>query len=215
MKATSSTTSSIDNYIGNFPPATQQLLKQVRTVIKKEAPDAAEKMGYGIPTFTLYGNLVHFAGYKNHIGFYPGASGISQFRKELAPYATSKGAVQFPLDKLVPTGLIARIVKFRVKENLEIAKAKSSRTCSKGHRYYKTTDCPTCPVCERARKPSEGFLASLAAPARRAMENQGIKTVKQLSRYTEAQLLVLHGMGPASLPLLRSALKAAGLSFKK
>jgi DNA-directed RNA polymerase alpha subunit len=91
---------------------------------------------------------------------------------------------------------------------------KSLRTCEKGHKYYKSSDCPTCPVCEQERKPADGFLSSLGAPARRALENNGIKTVKQLSEFTKADILKLHGMGPASMPKLQAALATEGLSFK-
>lgn len=127
MKADKTKVGNIDTYIASFPAETQKLLKQIREIIKEAAPDAEEKMGYGIPTFTLQGNLVHFASFKNHIGFYPAPSGIVAFRKELVAYKNSKGAVQFPIDKAIPFGLIAKIVKFRVKENLAKAKAKKSR----------------------------------------------------------------------------------------
>lgn len=109
----------IDEYIAGFPAATQKLLEQMRAVIKKAAPAAEEAMKYGIPTFVLNGNLVHFAGYKAHIGFYPAPDGIKTFEKELAAYKSSKGAVQFPLDEPMPLDLITKIVKFRVKQNLE------------------------------------------------------------------------------------------------
>ncbi|MBL7910416.1 MAG: RNA polymerase alpha subunit C-terminal domain-containing protein [Bacteroidia bacterium] len=92
---------------------------------------------------------------------------------------------------------------------------KQLRTCSKGHTYYKSSDCPTCPICEEERKPENGFLSLLAAPARRALENAGIKTLAQLSKYSEAEILELHGMGPGSLPKLRAALKAKKLAFSK
>ncbi|MCM3636098.1 RNA polymerase alpha subunit C-terminal domain-containing protein [Sporosarcina luteola] len=92
---------------------------------------------------------------------------------------------------------------------------KTPRTCSKGHNYYKTSDCPTCPICEQERKPANGFLSSLSAPARRALENNGITSIEQLSAYSEKEILKLHGMGPASLPKLRDALETNGLSFKK
>ena len=91
----------------------------------------------------------------------------------------------------------------------------SLRTCAKGHQYNKTSDCPTCPICEDERKPKDGFLSILAAPARRALENKGIKTLKQLSQFSEEEILSLHGMGPGSLPKLRNALQREGLSFKK
>ena len=89
------------------------------------------------------------------------------------------------------------------------------KICTKGHRYYKSSNCPACPVCGQERKPKDGLLSLLSAPARRALENQGVKTVKQLSKFSEAGILKLHGMGRASLPILHSALKAEGLSFKK
>jgi DNA-directed RNA polymerase alpha subunit len=92
---------------------------------------------------------------------------------------------------------------------------KNRRVCEKGHVYYKSSDCPTCPVCEAAKKPAKGFMASLSAPARRALENAGIDSLKKLSGYSEAEILNLHGFGPASLPTLRAALKSEGLSFKK
>jgi hypothetical protein len=92
--------------------------------------------------------------------------------------------------------------------------AKNLRVCSKGHKYYKSSDCPTCPVCEKARKPAGGFLAIVAAPARRALEGAGITTLSKLSRQTESSLLQLHGIGPSALPKLKAALAAKGLSLK-
>ena len=91
---------------------------------------------------------------------------------------------------------------------------KTLRTCSKGHSYYKTSDCPTCPICEQERKPSSGFLSVLGAPARRALENKGITTLKKLSDFSEAEILKLHGMGPSTIPKLRKALAEEGLAFK-
>lgn len=116
----------IDDHIALFPASTQVLLKQIKATVKKAAPDAEEAISYGIPTFKLNGNLVHFAGYKNHIGFYPGAAGIEAFKKELSVYKGAKGSVQFPLGKPLPLTLITRIVKFRVKQNLEKANIKKT-----------------------------------------------------------------------------------------
>lgn len=109
----------IDEYIAAFPAATQKLLEQIRAAIIKAAPAAKETIKYCIPTFTLNGNLVHFAGYKAHIGFYPAPDGIKAFENELSVYKSSKGAVQFPFDKPMPVALITKIVRYRVKQNLE------------------------------------------------------------------------------------------------
>jgi predicted RecB family nuclease len=91
----------------------------------------------------------------------------------------------------------------------------SLRICKQGHSYYKNSDCPTCPVCEQELKPAEGFLSLLGAPARRALEGAGIKTLKQLARWSKEELLELHGIGPGSIPILQKALGTKGLSFKK
>ena len=92
---------------------------------------------------------------------------------------------------------------------------KTLRTCAEGHQYYKSSDCPVCPICEQERKPAGGFLSLLAAPARRALENKGISTLQQLAGYAEKEILQLHGMGPGSMPKLRHALHEAGLTFKE
>lgn len=92
---------------------------------------------------------------------------------------------------------------------------KTLRTCSNGHQYYKSTDCPTCPICEREKKPENEFLGTLGAPARRALQNAGINTVQQLSVYSQKEIMKLHGMGPSTLPKLKAALEAEGLAFKQ
>ena len=117
----------IDDYIAGFPAEVQEILEKIRSTIRKAAPDAKETINYGIPIFTLNGNLVHFAGFKGHIGFYPTPSGIEKFKEELSVYEGAKGSVQFPLDKRMPFGLIRKIVKFRVQENLERAAAKGKK----------------------------------------------------------------------------------------
>ncbi len=114
----------IDEYISGFPKEVQEILHNIRKTIREVAPGAEEKISYGMPTFTLKGNLVHFAAYKKHIGFYPTPSGIEKFKNRISVYEWSKGAVKFPLDERVPFDLIREIVTFRVKENLENAKAK-------------------------------------------------------------------------------------------
>jgi uncharacterized protein YdhG (YjbR/CyaY superfamily) len=114
----------IDKYINSFPEQIQQRLHQIRDTIRQAAPEATEKISYMMPTFFLNGNLVHFAGYKNHIGLYPSPSGIEAFQKELSVYKNAKGSVQFPHDQPLPLGLVGEIVKFRVMENSGVKKGK-------------------------------------------------------------------------------------------
>jgi len=118
----------IDEYIKIFPNDVQSILEKMRQTIKKAAPEAVEAISYQMPTFKLNGkNLVHFAAFKNHIGFYPIPSGIEAFKKELSSYKQGKGSVQFPIDKPIPYDLVEKIVKYRVKENLEKLKDKNKR----------------------------------------------------------------------------------------
>jgi len=115
----------IDDYIAGFPKDTQKILEQIRATIKKAAPDAEETISYAIPAFTLKGQyLIYFAGYKNHIALYPAPRGYEEFKKELSVYKGGKGTVQFPLEKPMPLNLITKIVKFRIKNNLEKAAKK-------------------------------------------------------------------------------------------
>ncbi len=116
---------SIDSYIVQFPDEVQARLQRLRKTILKLAPGATEAMSYKIPTFKLNGNLVHFAAFKKHIGFYPGAAGIAAFQDELAGYKSAKGSVQFPLDQTLPLDLVKKIVKFRVAQNLAAPKKKA------------------------------------------------------------------------------------------
>jgi hypothetical protein len=105
---------------------------------------------------------------------------------------------------------------YKQHQKVEMAPAtKNLRTCPKGHTYYKSTDCPTCPVCEEERKPMSGFLSKLSAPARRALENKQITSLQQLSEFKETEILKLHGIGPTTIPKLRDALKKEGLSFNE
>ena len=117
---------SIDEYIATFPKDIQKILEELRATIKAAAPNAEEKISYQMPTFFLNGNLVHFAAFKEHIGFYPTPSGIEAFKKELAVYKGAKGSVQFPLDQPMPLDLIRRIVEFRVDENLKKKRSKQA-----------------------------------------------------------------------------------------
>jgi len=113
------TSRQVDAYIASFPAPVRQLLEQMRTAIRGAAPEAIEKMSYGMPTFFLKKNLVHFAATKHHIGFYPDPSGIMAFARELEGYACSKGTIRFPLEQPLPLDLVRNIVRFRVQENLK------------------------------------------------------------------------------------------------
>ncbi|OGO11597.1 MAG: hypothetical protein A2Y53_07090 [Chloroflexi bacterium RBG_16_47_49] len=127
MKSNDAGFSSIDEYIATFPEEIQKKLEDLRATIKAAAPEAQEKISYQMPTFYLQGNLVHFAAYKNHIGFYPAPRGIEAFKNELAAYDGSKGTVKFPLDKPLPLDLVSKIVKYRVTDNLKKAETKPAK----------------------------------------------------------------------------------------
>jgi uncharacterized protein YdhG (YjbR/CyaY superfamily) len=116
---------SIEAYIANYPDNIQTILEQIRATIKKAAPLAEEKISYGMPAFFLNGQLVYYAAFKNHIGFYALPSGNKAFQKELSNYKVGKGSIQFPITEKIPFNLITKIVKFRIKENLEKEKSKN------------------------------------------------------------------------------------------
>lgn len=128
MNSSRSIARSVDEYFESLSGDTLKKMQQVRQVIRESAPEAEEKISYAIPTFYLHGNLVHFAAFKNHIGFYPGSGGIQAFDKELTSYKRAAGSVQFPLSEPMPINLIKKIVKYRVKENMEAAKQKKKKT---------------------------------------------------------------------------------------
>ena len=127
MNISAETPITIDDYIAGFPPDVQAILEKIRLTIREAAPDAEETIKYRMPTFTLNGNLVYFAAFKKHIGFYPVPTGIEKFKKELSVYEVGKGSVQFPLEKPIPFDLISKIVKFRAEENLKKAAVKSKK----------------------------------------------------------------------------------------
>ena len=187
MKSNKVRFTSIDEYIATFPKETQNLLEKLRATIKAAAPEAEETIAYHMPAFTLKGNLVLFSAWKKHIGFYGTSNEIQEtLKNELSVYANEKGSLLFPLDDPLPLTLISKIVKMRVAENLKNAEKKSGK----------------------------GFLYILGAPARRALEGKGITTLEQLSKFSESEILEFHGIGPSSIPKLRSAMESEGLSFK-
>lgn len=127
MKDRNDTARSIEKYISAFPDDTRRTLDEMKATIRAAAPGAEEKISYQMPAFYLQGNLVYFAAFKKHIGFYPTSSGVEAFKRELAPYEVSKGTIRFPLDRPLPLKLISRIVKFRVAENLKNARPKAPK----------------------------------------------------------------------------------------
>jgi uncharacterized protein YdhG (YjbR/CyaY superfamily) len=127
MLANSRKFKDIDDYIAVHPKNIQEILGKLRATIQKAAPNAEEAISYQMPTFKLNGNLLHFAAYRNHIGLYPAPSSITAFKKELVIYKSSKGAIQFPLDKPIPFALVSKIVKFRVSESLQKEKIKKKK----------------------------------------------------------------------------------------
>jgi uncharacterized protein YdhG (YjbR/CyaY superfamily) len=176
---TVSKNATIDDHIGLFPASTQKKLKQLRALIRKAAPGATECINYGIPTYQLEGNLVHFSGYKSHIGFYPGASGIEHFKKELSAYKGSKGTVQFSLDEELPAALITRMVKLRVKQNQEKAALKKDKKKARPKPLEKTR-----PNDEESVKK---FMAKLDPGAKSEMEAVR-KIIKSASPYLKERI---------------------------
>lgn len=127
METSQAAPRNIDEYIAGFPENVRELLEKLRATIRDAAPDAEEAIKYRMPTFTLKGNLVHFAAFKNHIGFYPAPRGIEEFKEELSAYKGAKGSVQFPLGEPIPFDLVSRIVKFRVRNQLERPRSPKGR----------------------------------------------------------------------------------------
>ncbi len=127
MDAKTTKPQDISAYIADFPQDVQVLLEQMRSTIQQAAPEARETIAYGIPTFKLGGNLVHFGGFKHHIGFYPAPVGLQEFEQELSAYKGAKGSVQFPIDQPLPLDLVTRIVKFRVQQVQEKAELKPNK----------------------------------------------------------------------------------------
>ena len=132
MEKTQTGFSSIDEYIAGFPEDIQKILQELRAVIHAAAPEATEKISYQMPTFFLDGNLVHFAAFKHHIGFYPAPRGIEAFAQELSIYEGAKGSIRFPIDQPLPLELISRIVKYRVADNINNAEIKKSKVKKTG-----------------------------------------------------------------------------------
>lgn len=198
----------IDKFILGFPEPVQTKLHQLRNLILKEFPELEEKISYGIPSYYSNGPLVHFSGFKSHIGFYPAPSAIVHFQKELSIYKTSKGAIQFPLEQNLPVELIRNILRFRMQENCKKSKVAKgiSQTCVRGHVFLKSSSCPVCPKCEAMREDYPEWMRVFAAPARRALLLKSISKPEDLKKFTLEELHSLHGIGPGALNLIKKLL---------
>jgi uncharacterized protein YdhG (YjbR/CyaY superfamily) len=188
----------VDEYLRIQSPPVAKMLGQLRAAIKDAATGAEETIAYNMPAFRLEGPLVYFAAAQQHIGFYPMPSATEAFKGELSKFDCSKGTIRFALDEPLPVALIKKIVRFRVKENLEKAKLKAATKKPK-----------------KIKGPSTAELPVLAAPARRALLSKKISKLDQLTRFSEKEIAQLHGMGPSALATLKAALMAQGLQFKK
>lgn len=205
----------VKQYISSFPKEVQTALEQVRAAIRNVVPEAEESISYAMPTITWKQQpVLYFAGFKHHIGCYPAPVAVKAFQKDLAAYATGKGSVQFPVDEPMPVVLIQRMATHRLQTIKKNLRTPSLRTCKRGHRFYKSSNCPTCPKCARERLAHDDFMPQLSAPARRALAGAGIRSLKALSRMSQKEVLALHGIGKAALPILVAALSGAGMTFK-
>lgn len=178
----------VEQYITAFPKNVQKRLRQVQQTIIQTAPDAVETLSYAMPAYKINGRpLVYFAGYKSHVGFYATPTGHEAFAHELSNYKQGKGSVQFPVDEPLPLDLIKRIVQYRLKETV-------TKTSKKAE--------------------PETLFGGLSAPAQRALAENKITDLLQLSGFTEKELLDFHGIGKSSIPKLTALLKGEGLTFK-
>lgn len=188
-----------DSYIAAQSAELRDRLELIRKCIRVAAPQAEECISYGMPAFKYKGPLVYFAAFKNHIGFFPTGSGVRNFVEELAGYNYSKGTIQLPHNKPIPVALIKKIIKFRVSENDAKAVMKHMKPLS----------------ASTTSKTRTVLVSGISAPAQRALEAAGIRTLKGLSKWTDVQLLKLHGIGPKAIPIIRDVLRASGLDLKK
>jgi len=199
-------------YIEQQTPAIQSKLKQIRKIVIENAPNAMECIGYGMPAFKQEKMLLYFAAFKNHIGIYPTAEGVLAFEKWTKDFKTSKGAIQIPNNIDIPELLIKKLVLHRLAQVQTPPKTNVNK-CKNGHVFKKTSDCKTCPVCEKEAK-AGFFIEGLAAPAVRALKANQISSLKMLSKITIDELKSFHGIGPNSIKQMTKALNEAGLKFK-
>jgi uncharacterized protein YdhG (YjbR/CyaY superfamily) len=212
-------------YLAAAPKDAKAALRQLRAAVRALAPQAEESISYGMPGYKLHGRpLVYYAAFARHVAFFP-ASGtfLDRFTRELKGYRSGKGTLQFPYGKPLPMALIRKLVKARVTENVAkagvgAAKKGVRKTCSRGHVFYKSSDCPVCPACWSGyyrKKAQSDFPKGIGAPALRALVDAKIRSLAKLATRTEAEVAALHGMGPKALGALKRAMRARHLSFKK
>ncbi len=199
---------------------TLQALRQLFLSLLPEYAD--ETISYGMPAFKFDKKALWYAGWKKHYSVYFIPQIMAQYKKKLKTFKTTKSAINIPWETAIPEKLLTQMTNtlitqagfYKKAANITKPSKATKKTCAQGHQFTKSSDCPTCPICEKSKTP-KGFLHLLSAPARRALENHNITTLTTLAKHAEQDLLALHGFGPASLPALRTALKTAGLSFKK
>lgn len=176
--------STIDQYIGGFPAETQDLLQQMRQLIRAAAPAATEAMKYRIPTFVLNGNLVHFAAFERHLGFYPTPSAMVHFQRQLAGYVTAKGSVQFPLDQPIPWDLIREMVLFRVAE--ASGRTKGQTQSASGRQRKQSA----------AAASEDSMVAAPIAAGKRKAVTSGKKLPKAAAKSTSGRAVAKKSAGP-------------------
>ncbi len=199
-------------YIEQQAPSIQAKLKQIRKIVIEKAPNAVECISYGMPAFKQEKMLMYFAAFKNHIGIYPTAEGVLAFENWSKDFKTSKGAIQLPNESEIPVALIKKLVLHRLEQVQTHPKTKVNK-CKNGHVFKKSSDCKTCPDCEKEAKVGF-FIEGLAAPAVRALKANQISSLKMLSKIRLDQLKSFHGIGPQSIKQITKALNEAGLKFK-
>lgn len=207
------TVSPVLAYINEQPKAIQASLLKIRNLILEQAPHSTECIIYNMPAFKQQQVILYFAAFKNHIGIYPTATGVLAFEKWTTEYKTSKGAIQLPYHKAIPTTLLIKLIQTRVKQIQELNSQKKKTTCQNGHKLEKKTSSHTCQICKKEAK-KVFFLKELPAPAIRVLKQHHIEELDDFTKHTHASVAAFHGLGPKSMIVIEAAMKKAKLKFK-
>lgn len=202
------------DFIQQYPKDIQAKLNQLVDIIEQCVPQAERTMAYGIPTFTYFGNLIHFSAYQSHIGLYPGAKAIEHFKRQIDHLKTSKGTIQFPNEVALPDKLIREICLYCKNQNEEkIRASKQSKYCENGHLLPPRKVCTFCPKCSIGDVDKSKAFDILASPARRALQAHQVYHLADLGKFTETEIASWHGIGPSALDHLRSMMKQEKFTF--